>query len=172
MIDRPAVMFDRSLKPEWVDFALEQYVHSSSEETLRNKLKEWLEGQGFGEYTVAKTALQLQRTVGYRSPFSRQELEQMYSDMQTLSLSERDAVRLAALFRANEFIKSLFDTLNRAKLNGADGLTVQQLYERLQADYGHRGMIPRRVRYALQTLVSFGVVEHRGRQWLPKSSAI
>lgn len=166
MSERVAVMFDRSLKPEWIDFALEKFVHSESEESLRQELRAWLKEKGFGEYTVNKTALQLQRTVGYRSPISRLELEEAYSALRELAPDKRDKLRLEVLLRSNDFVRNLLDTMKRASLNGAEGLTVQQLYERIQADYGHRGMIPRRVRYALQTLVNFGVVEHVGKLWL------
>jgi hypothetical protein len=167
-MDKPAVMFDRALRPEWVDYALEKYVNSADEATLRGELCRWLEIQGFGKYTVSKTALQLQRTVGYRSSFSRDELESFYSEMLSLPTSQRDNLRLDVLFKSNDFIRTLFEMMKRSKLNGTVGLSVQQLYERLQAEYGHRGMIPRRVRYALQTLVSFGVVEHQGRLWSAK----
>lgn len=168
MSERVAVMFDRSLKPEWIDFALEKFIHSTSEESLRAELRAWLKGKGLGEYTVNKTALQLQRTVGYRSSLSRRELEEVYASLRELAPENRDKLRLDVLLRSNEFVRNLFETMKRAALNGADGVTVQQLYERLQADYGHRGMIPRRVRYALQTLVHFGVVDHVGKLWIVK----
>lgn len=168
MSERVAVMFDRSLKPEWIDFALEKFIHSTSEESLRAELRAWLTGKGLGEYTVNKTALQLQRTVGYRSSLSRRELEEAYASLRELAPENRDKLRLEVLLRSNEFVRNLFETMKRAALNGADGVTVQQLYERLQADYGHRGMIPRRVRYALQTLVHFGVVDHVGKLWIVK----
>lgn len=168
MSERVAVMFDRSLKPEWIDFALEKFIQSSSEESLRAELRAWLKEKGLGEYTVNKTALQLQRTVGYRSSLSRSELEEAYASLRELAPDKRDKLRLDVLLRSNDFVRNLFETMKRAALNGADGVTVQQLYERLQADYGHRGMIPRRVRYALQTLVHFGVVQHVGKLWSVK----
>lgn len=168
MSDRVPVMFDRSLKPEWIDFALEKFIHSTSEESLRAELRAWLKGKGFGEYTVNKTALQLQRTVGYRSSLSRRDLEEAYVSLRELAPGNREKLRLEVLLRSNDFVRNLFDTMKRAALNGADSVTAQQLYERLQADYGHRGMIPRRVRYALQTLEHFGAVEHVGKLWTVK----
>ena len=167
-MDKPAVMFDRALRPEWVDYALEKFVNSTVEASLRRDLRLWLEQQGFGKDTVIKTALQLQRTVGYRSVYSRIELEEFYADLLSLPVNERDALRFGILLRSNTFIRIVFETLTRSKLNGSVGLSAQQLYERIQAEYGYSGMIPARVRYALQTLVSFGVVEHQGRLWSAK----
>jgi hypothetical protein len=144
---------------------LEKFVKSSSEEELREELRSWLKAKGFGEYTVNKTALQLQRSVGYRSILSRDELEELYSLMISLPSDQRDALRFQMLLRTNRFLLNLYEAMKRASLNGASDLTAQQLYDRLQAEYGYRGMIPRRVRYALQTMKSFGVVQHHGSKW-------
>jgi len=165
MSERKPVLFDRALKPEWVDFALDRFVQSGSEKELRDELRGWLQAKGFGFYTVSKTALQLQRTVGYRSPLPRRELEDAYATMRELVPEARRDLRLALVLKANRFLADVHACMKRAKLNGVAGLTVQELYERMQSEYGYRGMIPRRVRYALQTLVHFGVVEHTGKRW-------
>lgn len=167
MNDKVPVMFDRALRPEWVDYALERFLESHSEASLRNELRGWLQKKGFGKYTVMKTALQLQRIVGYRSPMSRAELEEAYNQLRSMKPDLRQRLRLELMMKANPFFNDIVRAIQRTIQNGSDGVTMKDLYERLQAVYGFRGMIPRRVRYILQTLAFFDVLTNDQRKWKP-----
>lgn len=165
MNERIPVMFDRMLRPEWVDYALEQYLASENEADLRRNLHEYLGGQVAGVYTVQKAARQLQRTVGFASPLSRQELEQTYQRLCSLAPSERTAVRLELLIKTTPFLADCVAALRKLKVLGVHGVDLGQMYERLVEKYGDRAMVYRRVRYVLQTLAMMGVVENRDHKW-------
>lgn len=165
MNGRKPVLFDRALKPEWIDFALERFLASKNEAELRSTLQQWLATKGYGAYTVQKTALQLQRTVGYRTSLDRERLASDLKRMSELAPDERGLIRLKLLVDANQFFADCVHAIKLLHLNGSPSVSLSQLYERLQAQYGHRGMIPRRVRYVLQTLAAFGCLENRNHAW-------
>ncbi|RYG16491.1 hypothetical protein EON82_24945 [bacterium] len=165
MNGRVPVLFDRALRPEWIDYALERFLSSPDEAKMREELHAWLDGRGYGVYTVQKTARQLQRIVGFLSPLRRDRLEQDYDTMSRTSPDERNNVRLQLIADSNPFFADCARAIRTLKANGAESVTVAELYERLQAIYGYRGMIPRRVRYVLQTLALFGCLVNEKRVW-------
>lgn len=158
-------MFDRMLRPEWIDYALQQYLTSSDETALRRDLTEFLSGQVAGQQTIEKIARQLNRTVGYRSCISRACLEKYHLEMSALSHDERMHLRLQILVQSTPFVADCVASIKKLSLLGVDGIEVTQLYDRQVARYGDRAMVYRRVRYVLQTLAFMGVVEHRNRRW-------
>lgn len=165
MNERVPVMFDRMLRPEWVDYALEQFLVSENEADLRRRLYKYLSSQVQGMYTVQKVARQLQRTVGFTSRIPRQELEQAYRRLSSMAPAERTALRLELLIKATPFIADCVSALRKLKVLAVHGVELGQLYERLVAKYGDRSMVYRRVRYVLQTLAMMGVVENRDHRW-------
>lgn len=165
------ILFDRALRPEWIDFALERYLASENEADLRAELKEWLGKKGLDRETAQKTTLQLQRIVGYRSAMDKTALEAAYESMCKLSPDERNAIRLSLISQNTPFFRDCVAAIRRQLLNGADRITAQDLYGRVQELYGHRGTIPRRIRAVLQTLAFFGCMENRKRAWIPTSDS-
>lgn len=165
------ILFDRALRPEWIDFALERYLASESEAALRTELREWLGKRGLDHESAQKITLQLQRIVGYRSSMDRSALDAAYRSMCSLSPDDRNDIRLSLLSQNTPFFGDCLAAIQRQLLNGADRITVQDLYERMQELYGFRGTIPRRVRAVLQTLASFGCIENKRRSWTPKAGS-
>jgi hypothetical protein len=165
MSDRIPILFDRALRPEWIDFALEQYLVSESEAQLRMTLRKFMSSHVEGVFTQQKTALQLQRAVGYKSPLSRSDLESYYERLATLKPEDRNPLRLEILCRSNQFFADCVTTLRKLRASGTEYVELKHLYERLVAIYGDRGMVHRRVRYVLQTLASFGCVANAKSKW-------
>lgn len=165
MSGRIPILFDRAIHPEWIDFALEQFLASNNEAELRATLRRFMSGHVAGVFTQQKTALQLQRAVGYRSALTRKELEVYYERMAALKPDERGALRLEILCRSNRFFADNVAALRKLRVSGRDYAELQHLYERLTAIYGDRGMVHRRVRYVLQTLANFGCVTNAKGKW-------
>lgn len=165
MSGRIPIMFDRALRPEWIDFALEQFLTSNSEAELRVVLRDFLRPLVNDPVTLQKTALQLQRTVGFRSSLSRTYLEASYDELAELKPENRTPVRLEILICSNQFFADCVTTLKKLKASGNDYAELKHLYERMVAIYGDRGMVHRRVRYVLQTLANFGCVTNAKGKW-------
>ena len=164
---RIPIMFDRAIRPEWIDFALEEFLKSESEAALRTTLRAFMAQHVDGVFTQQKTALQLQRAVGYKSPLSREELESYYLKLGALSPDERNPLRLEILCRTNPFFADNVSTLKKLRASGMQYAELKHLYERLTSIYGDRGMVHRRVRYVLQTLAGFGCVTNsKGKWWI------
>ena len=165
MNSRITVKFDGAIRPEWIDFALERYLHSTSEAQLRNTLKEFLQPFGNDPVTIQKTVLQLQRTVGYRSRISRSELEALYVQLADLKPEARNPVRLQILCESNNFFLDCVEALRKLRMAGTEEVSLQHLYARIDAIYGEREMVHRRVRYVIQTLAAFGCVTNTKGKW-------
>lgn len=165
MNERIPILFERTLRPEWIDFALEQYLSSKNADELRQKLHAYLAPQVKGVQTVEKAARQLQRTVGFASPIPRDELERAYQELSALAPSERTLIRLRLLTRATPFVADCVSALRKLKVLGVRGVTVQQMYERMAARYGDRSTVYPSVRRVLRTLALMGVVENREHKW-------
>ncbi len=118
-----------------------------------------------GVYTQQKTALQLQRTVGYKSTLGTAALQQFYKDLSNLEPEQRNGIRLDILCQSNSFFNDCVRTLRKLKSAGTVYVELKHLYERLVQIYGDRGMVHRRVRYVMQTLANFGCVTNAGRRW-------
>ena len=165
MNDRIPVMYDRALRPEWIDFALEQYLQSTNEDALRKVLCDYLRPQVRGIETVTKTARQLQRTVGYKSCLTRDKLAAIHRRMSAISPDQRAPLRLQLLSESTPFVDDCMTAMKRLAVLGVKGVKIEHIYERLVAKYGDRSMVYRRVRYVLQTLAFLGVVENRNQRW-------
>ncbi len=165
MSARVPILFDRAIRPEWIDFALEQFLKSNTEGELRATLREFLNPFVNDPVTLQKTALQLQRTVGFRSTLSRSYLEHSYIKLSEMKPDDRTSLRLEILCSSNQFFADCVNALKKLKNSGNDFAELKHLYERMVAIYGDRGMVHRRVRYVLQTLASFGCVTNANGKW-------
>ncbi len=165
MIGRIPIMFDRTVRPEWIDFALEQYLSSESEADLRVTLRRFMSANVEGVFTQQKTALQLQRAVGYKSPLTRKELEGYYERLASQTPGERNPLRFEILCRSNPFFRDCVSVLRKIRESGVECFELKHVYERVTALYGDRGSVPRRVRYVLQTLAAFEMVTNVGGKW-------
>jgi len=165
MKGRIPVMFDRAIRPEWLDYALDQYLRAESEDGLRRELRAYLAPQIAGQVSVEKIARQLQRCVGFKSPLPQEELRHYHARMTALAPKERGALRLELLMVTTPFLADCLTAMRRLAVLGTDGVTLHQMYERLTTKYGDRSMVPRRVRYVLQTLALLGVIENKNRKW-------
>ncbi len=165
MNERIPVLFDRMLRPEWIDYALEQYLKCPDPAAHRRVLQEYLKDQVKGEVSRQKVVRQLQRSVGYLSTIPHERLEDIYRRMSALAPEERWPIRLEILEEATPFLADCVAALRRLSATGVSGIEIKQVYDRLVEKYGDREMVFRRVRYVLQTLVFLGVVRHQGQRW-------
>ena len=165
MSQRIPIMYDRPLRPEWIDYALEQYLKAENEVMLRKTLFEYLRPQIRGVETLEKTALQLQRTVGFKSSITKTRLAETYCQMSELSPDQRLALRVRLLSEATPFVDDCLTAMERLAVLGVKGVETKHIYERISSKYGDRSMVYRGVRYVLQTLTLCGVVEHRDKRW-------
>ena len=169
MNERIPVLYDRALRPEWIDYALEQWIKNPDEEEHRRLLREYLSIRIKGAEAAIKTASQLQRNVGPRSLIPRERLEALYQEMANLAADERAAIRLKILEESTPFFADCVAALRKLHLLGVDGIPMRQLYERMIAQYGDRETVRRRIQYVLQTLALLGIVERRDRSWHMKA---
>ena len=165
MNEKIPVMFDRMLRPEWIDYALQQFLTAKDETALRKDLTTFLTNQVAGQQTVVKVARQLNRTVGFKSSIPRTKLEEYHCKMSVLSPDERMHLRLQILVESTPFVADCVTAIKKLSLLGVDGVELTQMYDRQVARYGDRSMVYRRVRYVLQTLAFMGAVENRNRRW-------
>jgi len=165
MTARIPVFYDRELKPEWIDYALERFVQSSDAAELKQVLHKRLSSEIACATSLRKVISQLEQTVGYRSALSRDQLLKTYAEMSKLPPDQRGALRLKLLVKSNKFVADCVAAIKKLHRVGVDGIESQQMYERLTALYGERGTIPRRVRYVLRTLANLGVLENRDKKW-------
>ena len=163
---RIPVMFDRVLRPEWLDYSLDQYTVSVNKVDLDGRLRTYLSEEIKTPTSMRKTVSQLQRTVGFLSSTPREELLTAHKKMCDLAPSQRTKMRMELLVRANPFVADCFDALAKLYLVGKREVAATDLYDRLTLKYGDRGTIPRRVRYVFTTLQYFGALENRRGKWL------
>lgn len=165
MTDHIPIVFDRAIRPEWFDFALMLLNVARSEREFRNALREHLQPLLLDATSLRKVVSTLQRTVGFRSAYP---LEQLRADAARLSDTAPDRrveLRLGILVGTNPFLADCVSVLRRYELATGHPMSLAEVTARMQAQYGERGTVARRVRYALQTLVLCGGVEHIGRRW-------
>lgn len=165
MTARIPVFYDRELRPEWIDYALERFVESSDALEFRQQLRRHLSPQITCATSLRKVISQLDQTVGYRSQLSREQLVRMYEAMSALPPSDRAPRRLQLLVKSNRFVADCVSAIRKLHRVGVDGIESKHLYERLGAIYGERGTVPRRVRYVLRTLANLGMLENRDKRW-------
>ena len=169
MSEHPAkipVMFDRVIRPEWLDYALDQYSIVAEKKELDVRLRTYLSAEIKSPTSIRKTISQLQRTVGFLSTTSREELMAAHAQMNELAPSQRTLLRINLLVKANPFVADCVIALRKLALIGKKEVTATDLYDRLTERYGDRGTIPRRVRYVFSTLQYFGVLENKRGNWL------
>lgn len=165
MNHRIPILFDRALLPEWIDFALEQYLHTSDETAFKKVLIEHLEPEFNGKDALRKTIDQIQRVVGYRSLIAHEKRAATYSKMINLPPDKRADLRLQLLLESSPFVTDCFDTLKRLDILGVNGIEIKLVKERVSALYGDRYTVYRCVERAFQTLASFGFIESRDKKW-------
>jgi len=163
--ERIPLLYDMVLRPEWIDFALEQWIKNPDEEAHRTCLRKYLADRVKGQEALIKTASQLQRNVGPRSPIPQERLLNLYQEMVKHAPEERSSTRLAILEESTPFFADSVSALRKLELVGVNEVPLRQLYERVSARYGDRVSVRRRLQYVLQTLAHLGVVERRGRSW-------
>jgi len=169
---RKPIMFDRSLQPEWFDFALALVCSVQQESQRRVALTEYLRPRLKGAVTLEKTVRQLLRALGAKSKIAAATLARTLAEMRALSPPDREPVRLRLLLASNEFVFDCAMVAVRIHALGTDGITMAQLTERISDAYGHRGTVPRRVRHVLQMLRAFGGLTHGGHRWCPTSTLV
>ncbi|MHB1455404.1 MAG: hypothetical protein ACYC0V_00655 [Armatimonadota bacterium] len=165
MTARIPVFYDRELKPEWIDYALEQFVQSSNAQDMKQTLRQRLSNEIECATSLRKIISQLEQTVGYRSQLSREKLIEIYSGMSKVPSIERNPMRIRILIDSNKFIADCLSAIQKIHRLGVDGIEAKELYERIEAIYGERGTIPRRIRYVLRTLANMGILEKKDRKW-------
>lgn len=165
MSARIPVNFDRALRPEWIDYALAQYVRAPDREAHGQALREHLKEEIASPEILRKTVRQLQRYAGYLSPLPREELLAAYEEMAGRAPGQRDPARLRLLVASNPFFADCVASIRGLTALGVVGLERRQLVERLVAKYGERGTIPRSVEAALTTLARLRVLDNRERRW-------
>jgi len=165
MKERIPVMYDRELKSEWIDYALEQSLQVNDEVALTQTLRAYLQEQITSSTSLRKVISQLQQSVGLRSPLSRAQLQAYYDEMSRLAPDQRMTLRFRLLVESTPFVAEVVQAIRKLHAVGAKEVSASQLYTRVIAKYGDRGTIPRRVRYVLRTLMNLGVMEHREKMW-------
>ncbi|SMQ81264.1 hypothetical protein SAMN05444673_4220 [Bacillus sp. OV166] len=166
MNEKNLILFSAMLKPEWIDFTIQNFIQINESKRLNDKLNEYLKDQISSTITLQKTVSQLQRTAGFLSPLSKKDFMKIYNEMVQISPDKRIKHRLILLFESSEFIKDVILSINKLCLLGVNGIRANQIYEYVTAKYGERaGLIPRRIRYVLQTLSNLMIIENKNRKW-------
>lgn len=165
MKDRIPLLYDMVLRPEWIDFALEQWIRNPNEHEHRACLREYLSDRISGNEVIIKTASQLQRNVGPRSRIPQLRLHEFYDEMAKLAPEERTTYRLTILEESTPFFADTISVLRKLNLVGVNEVPMRKLYERVSSKYGDRESVRRRLQYVLQTLANLGVVKKSRQSW-------
>lgn len=165
MNERIPLLFDRALRPEWIDYALEQWILNTDPTQHRLTLQNYLQGRLQGSEAIAKTVTQLQRCIGPQSVIPHERLRLFYEMMSGHASGDRSAIRLTLLEESNPFFSDCLNAFRKIDLLGQNGVTVAQLYDRLIALYGDRTTVKRSLQRALQTLGDLGLAQRRGGKW-------
>ena len=159
------ILFDRALRPEWLDFALASASSVTTEAEFREILRHHLQPLIPQAVSLRKTVMLLQRTVGFRSPLSRETIAAHAQELLALAPDARTSVRLRLLISANPFVADCVTAMLLSCQAGQSAMDLGGLTERIERRYGQRGSVARRVRYVLQSLTALGGVAHEGRLW-------
>ncbi len=165
MNQRIPIMYDRALRPEWLDFALDNYLRATDEPTYRQTLVEHLRPQILGVEALRKTVDQLQRIVGYKSVVSRARLTEIHCQMLTLSPDKRATLRLQLLVEASPFLSDCLEAMKMLAILGVDGVEIKHIYDRLSTRYGDRSIVYRSVRHVLKTLAFHNLASNHDKKW-------
>ena len=168
MTDRIPIRYDRALRPEWIDFALGSSLGFDSHTDQRMALRNYLEGQVTGEDARRKTVDQLMRIVGPNSQLGQERRYMYHQQMGQLSPDQRTPIRLQLLLESSAFFNDCVSTIRKFALLSDNGMSLEQLYERMIAKYGDRSIVRRSVRNVLTTLLWLGAVENRDHRWFVK----
>ncbi len=171
MNERIPILFDRALRPEWIDFALEKRFQVDGESAFRRAVRDHLARQMNGAEAVRKTVSQLQRTVGFRTPIPEERLRASLEQMHKLSPDARTPVRLALLMQSQPFFADCVRAMRKLHALGIHGVTYQQMYERISGKYGERGTVPRSLGRVLQTLAFLGLARNEAKCWYLQDGA-
>lgn len=159
------IKFDRSLRPEWIDFALESLCSSDFDtKRTRDALRKHLEGQVDGRVALSKTITQIMRVVGPDAPWSQEELVTFRKEMDGLASSERTTIHLR-LLRAIPFFNEFCATLSRFAELGTTRMPLAPVRDRINALYGERPIIRQSLFCAFRTLQAMDIVEREGQEW-------
>lgn len=172
MNERIPILFDRALRPEWIDFALEKRFQVNDYEAFRLAVRDHLAPEVNGAEALRKTVSQLQRTVGFRTPIPEARLRESLHQMQRLSPDARTPVRMALLMQSQPFFTDCVSAMRKLQALGIEGVTYKQMYERIAGKYGERGTVPRSVERVLQTLAFLGVARNEDRCWYLQDAAV
>ena len=161
----PSLLFDRALEPEWIDYALEQWIVNPDGDDHRRKLKTYLESRLQGPDAIRKSVNQLQRAIGPNSPIPPERLSLFYQTMSDLAPDARREIRLAILEESSVFFADCLNAFRRIALLGG-GVTSGQIIERIISKHGDRSAVRRSAERALQTLGDLGVAQRQGKIWI------
>lgn len=159
------IKFDRSVRPEWIDFALETLCATNFDLVqTRLSVREQLTGQVKGPAALSKTVTQIMRVVGMGAPWTQEELLRFREQMAQLAPSQRTEFHLR-LLRANPFFDEFCATLSRLADLGTTQMPMGPVKQRIDALFGDRPIVRRSLFFAFQTLQWLGVVEQVDREW-------
>jgi hypothetical protein len=171
-VERIPIRYDRAVKAEWLDYALEQAVVAQNASSCRSALKVYLEPRVKGTEAKIKTVTQLMRVVGTASPIPRERLEALHAEMVKSSPDQRNHLRLQLLVEASPFFSDCVTSIRKLSVLGQEGIGISQLYERLIALYGDRAIVPRSVENVLTTLLWMGLVRNCDRRWIASETLL
>jgi hypothetical protein len=166
-VEKIPIRYDRALKPEWLDYAVDQAIKAPGDAEYRTVLKEYIQPRVIGANAKTKTITQLIRVAGTTSPISRDRLEEIQMVMTRSAPEDRTLIRLHLLMEACPFFNDCVSAIRKLAVLGQEDVAVAQLYERLVGLYGDRDIVPRSVRNVLTTLLWLGLVKNCDHRWVP-----
>jgi hypothetical protein len=159
------IKFDRFVRPEWIDFALETLCSTDFDANkTRQALRNHLDGQVEGKVALSKTITQIMRIVGTSGAWTQTELRDFREQMSKLAPSQRTELHLR-LLRANPFFNEFCATLSRLAELGTTQMSLGPVKQRMDALYGDRPIVRQSLFSGFRTLQWMGVVEQVGREW-------
>lgn len=159
------IKFDRPVRPEWIDFALETLCRSDFDAAhTRRILREHLQGQIEGKEALTKTITQIMRIVGTDGDWTPAQLLDFRAQMSEMAPDERTSFRLR-LLRANPFFNEFCAILFRLCGLGTAQMPMRTVRHRMNALYGDRPIVRRSLFSAFRTLQWMEIVEPVEREW-------
>jgi hypothetical protein len=155
-----AVVFSRSVQPEWLNRTVELYQETKDAEEVKKRLDEYLAGFINSDIVLKKTRKILLKTwvnVEDKQKGLRDEGVELYKDCSAL---EKAALHWAMLLAAFPLFKDTCAAIGKLSLLQEE-ITLAQIRRRVYELWGERSTLEYAIEKLLQTMRNFQVLERK-----------
>ena len=149
--------FDRFVKLDWADYALDLAIQGHSSKDASPKLKAWLGTQLYGDVSIRKTSDLLRRLWIDQNPENENMIMQALKLAVEINHNERVFLHYGmAMIKFDFFLDTVSIIGKMLKLQ--EDIRTHEIVDRIQEKYGNSGTVPRAVARLLQTLEDWKLI--------------